>query len=84
MTPRELRKLGEEFVGEGYSIQKGTRHGELWLISADGKRMFRSPTPKSSPYARTGEQANFHQRNNVNQDWFDDGHVSNVHVHSQR
>ncbi len=82
LTPRELRKLGEEFVGDGHTIARG-RRGELWLISQDGKRMFRAPTPKSSPYARTGKQANFHQRNNVNQNWFDDGSVSNVHVHSK-
>jgi RHS repeat-associated protein len=82
LSPRELRRLGEEFVGEGYTVTRGARHGELWLISADGKRMFRSPTPKSSPYARTGKQANFHQRNNINQNWFDEGTVSNVHVHA--
>ena len=69
LSPRELRKIGEEFVGEGYKIAKG-RHGELWLISADGKRLFRTPTPKRSAWARTGKQANFHQRNNIRHDWF--------------
>lgn len=80
LTPRELRKVGEAFVGEGHTISRG-RRGEIWLISRDGKRMFRSPTPKSSEFARTGAQANFHQRSNVNQNWFDDNAVSNVHVH---
>lgn len=84
LTPRELRKLGEEFVGEGYTITRGSRHGELWLISKDQKRMFRAPTPKASDYARTGKQANFHQRTNTNQDWFKDkAAVSNVHVHAK-
>ena len=81
LSPRELRKIGEEFVGEGYKIAKG-RHGELWLISADGKRLFRTPTPKRSAWARTGKQANFHQRNNIRHDWFDEGAVANVHAHS--
>jgi RHS repeat-associated protein len=79
---RELAKLGKAFVGEGHTVARG-RHGEVWLISADGKRMFRSPTDKASTFARTGKQANFHQRNNVNSDWFDPGSTSNVHVHSQ-
>ena len=43
--------------------------------------MFRSPTPKSSDFARTGVQANFHQRPTANNDWFDAGSVSNVHLH---
>lgn len=82
LTPRQLRQLGEAFVGEGYTVARG-RNGELWLISQDGKRLFRSPTTKSSDFARTGKQANFHQRSNTNQNWFDEGSVSNVHVHSK-
>ena len=82
LDPRRLRRLGKEFVGEGHSVIRG-RSGEIWLVSANGKRMFRSPTPKSSSYARTGSQANFHQRSNTNQSWFDSQSASNVHVHSK-
>ena len=82
LTPRQLRQLGKDFVGEGHTVQRG-RQGELWLISADQKRMFRAPTDKASDFARTGKQANFHERANTNQNWFDDGAVSNVHVHAK-
>ncbi|EMM4085203.1 hypothetical protein WAC87_003135 [Shigella flexneri] len=64
----------------GYSVVRGKK-GELWYISADGKRIYRSPTPKSSDYAKTGKQANFHERGNVNDNWWDTQRVSNVHVH---
>ncbi|WP_137517993.1 RHS repeat-associated core domain-containing protein, partial [Escherichia coli] len=80
LSRREANRLGKEFVGEGYSVVRGKK-GELWYISADGKRMYRSPTPKSSDYAKTGKQANFHERRNVNDNWWDTQRVSNVHVH---
>lgn len=79
---RQMRQLGEAFVGPGHTKARG-KAGELWLISADEKRLFRSPTTKSSPFARTGRQANFHQRSNVRSDWFDANSTSNVHVHSK-
>jgi hypothetical protein len=82
LSRRELDKLGKAFVGEGYTLARGARKGEFWFISEDGTRMYRQPTPKSSDYAVTGKQANFHQRSNLNQNWFDEKHVSNVHVHS--
>lgn len=80
LSRREANHLGKEFVGEGYSVVRGKK-GELWYISANGKRMYRSPTPKSSDYAKTGKQANFHERKNVNDNWWDSQRVSNVHVH---
>lgn len=80
LSEREARRLGKEFVGEGYSTVRGKK-GELWHISADGKRMYRSPTPKTSDYAKTGRQANFHERRNINYNWWDAQRVSNVHVH---
>jgi hypothetical protein len=82
LTRREMNKLGKRFVGEGYKVRRG-RLGEIWLESKDGKRLYRETTPKSSDYARTGEQANFHERSNVNADWFDKNSVSNVHVHGK-
>jgi RHS repeat-associated protein len=81
VSRREMNQLGKAFVGPGHSIVRG-RKGELWYISQDGKRMYREPTAKRSPFARTGKQANFHQRRNTNSDWFDEQSTSNVHVHA--
>ena len=80
LTRREVNKIGKNFVGDGYSIKRG-RDGEIWFISKDKKRLYRSPRPKKSTYARTGVQANFHERKNINADWFEQKSVSNVHVH---
>jgi RHS repeat-associated protein len=80
MTPREVRKLADHYLGPGARVANRGRHGELWLESADGKRLVRMPTSKASEFARTGKQANFHQRPNVNADWFDSQSKSNVHV----
>lgn len=76
---RQVVKLGKSFVGDGYSVSRG-RNGELWFTSKDGLRMFRAPTEKASDFATTGKQANFHQRNSKNANWFDDNAGSNVHV----
>lgn len=80
VTRREADQIGKAFVGPGYSTTRG-RSGELWFISADGKRMYRSPTTKHSPWARTGKQANFHERSNTRSDWFDKQSSSDVHLH---
>jgi RHS repeat-associated protein len=79
-TRREADQLGRNFVGPNHTVQRG-RSGEVWLISEDGRRMYRSPTPKSSEFARTGTQANFHERANPRASWFDEGSSSNVHLH---
>jgi RHS repeat-associated protein len=79
---REMNKVGEAFVGEGFTVARG-RNGEKWLISADGKRLYREPTFKESPFARTGKQANFHERPNTRADWFDTQQTSNVHHHGK-
>lgn len=42
--------------------RKKTSDG-LGLISADGTRVYRPPTPKDSPFATTGVQANFETYN---------------------
>lgn len=78
---REARQLGEAFVGPGHTVERGEMHGEVWLVSADKKRLWRSPTPKDSDFARTGVQSNFHERSNTNSGWFDQQSTSNVHVH---
>ncbi|WP_394829152.1 DUF6531 domain-containing protein [Pendulispora albinea] len=79
---REVDKLARAFLGPGHSILERGKKGEFWLISADGKRLVRSTTEKrGSAFARTGKQANFHQRQTVRDGWFDKEKVSNVHVH---
>jgi len=78
---RQVRQLAEHFLGPGYRVSQRGRHGELWLESADGRRMVRMPTEKASTYARTGVQANFHQRPNTRTNFFDPQSASNVHVH---
>ncbi|MCY1399162.1 hypothetical protein D9M71_142120 [compost metagenome] len=54
-TAAEADQLGKVWVGDG---AKRTTDGMGW-ISADGLRVYRSPSAKSSPYATTGVQANF-------------------------
>ncbi|MCY1534798.1 hypothetical protein D9M68_701800 [compost metagenome] len=54
-TAAEADQLGKIWVGDG---AKKTADGTGW-ISADGTRVYRAPTVKSSPYATTGVQANF-------------------------
>jgi len=54
-TAAEADQLGKIWVGDG---AKKTADGTGW-ISADGARVYRTPTVKSSPYATTGVQANF-------------------------
>jgi hypothetical protein len=53
--------LGERFVGEGYSERAGPK-GERILISKDGLRQYRSPTPKRTTKSKTGTQVNFQSR----------------------
>ncbi|RAU44642.1 MULTISPECIES: filamentous hemagglutinin N-terminal domain-containing protein [unclassified Pseudomonas] len=54
-TSYEANQLGKIWVGDG-AIK--TSDG-LGLISADGTRVYRPPTPKNSSFATTGVQANF-------------------------
>ncbi|MBX8502717.1 DUF637 domain-containing protein, partial [Pseudomonas lijiangensis] len=54
-TSYEANELGKTWVGDG---AKKTSDG-LGLISADGTRVYRPPTPKDSSFATTGVQANF-------------------------
>lgn len=54
-TAAEADQLGKIWVGDG---AKKTADGTGW-ISADGTRVYRAPTVKSSQYATTGVQANF-------------------------
>ncbi|WP_085987315.1 hypothetical protein [Pseudomonas alabamensis] len=58
-TSFEANQLGKIWVGDG---AKKTSDG-LGLISADGTCVYRPPTPKDSPFATTGVQANFETYN---------------------
>lgn len=58
-TSFEANQLGKIWVGDG---AKKTSDG-LGLISADGTRVYKPPTPKDSPFATTGVQANFETYN---------------------
>ncbi|MFM0723152.1 hypothetical protein PQQ53_05595 [Paraburkholderia strydomiana] len=55
----EANALGQAWVGDG-----ATRTSDgSGLVSADGTRVYRFPTEKTSPYATTGAQANFETYN---------------------
>ncbi|MCF1489455.1 hemagglutinin repeat-containing protein, partial [Pseudomonas sp. AA27] len=58
-TSSEANQLGKTWVGDGATK---TSDG-LGLISADGTRVYRPPTPKDSSFATTGVQANFEMYN---------------------
>jgi RHS repeat-associated protein len=81
MDRRQIRILAESFLGPDFRITKRGKQGELWLESADELRMVRMPATKTNDYARTGVQANFHQRPNRRVRYFNKKAASNVHVH---
>jgi len=58
-TSSEANQWGKTWVGDGATK---TSDG-LGLISADGTRVYRPPTPKKSSFATTGVQANFETYN---------------------
>lgn len=58
-TRTEAELMGKAWVGEGYRVVNGSK-GKI-LVSKDGMRQFRYPTPKNSSYATTGTQANFEE-----------------------
>ncbi|EDT40971.1 hemagglutinin repeat-containing protein [Burkholderia ambifaria] len=70
-TYADAQRLGEIWVGDGARPMANVPGG---LVSADGTRTYRPPTPKdNSPFAITGVQANFQQ--------FENGQmVSNGHL----
>lgn len=68
VTSDEAFALGERFVGPGYRTTTGS-NGARILVSRDGVRVFRGPSPKrgvnpvdGQPWSRTGSQVNFEQR----------------------
>jgi hypothetical protein len=65
-TRAEAADLGEAWVGPGYRTASDGRT----LVSADGTRTFRPPTPKpNSPFSETGVQVNFETRELIDGRW---------------
>jgi hypothetical protein len=56
-TTSEAEALGQAWVGPNYRIASDGKT----LVSSDSLRTYRPPSPKDSPYATTGVQANFEQ-----------------------
>uniref|UniRef100_UPI001BFEBB74 hemagglutinin repeat-containing protein n=1 Tax=Janthinobacterium sp. JC611 TaxID=2816201 RepID=UPI001BFEBB74 len=54
-TAQEAMAMGEAWVGPGYRVASDGKT----LVSTDGLRTFRPPSPKNSSFATTGVQANF-------------------------
>lgn len=54
-TAQEAEAMGRAWVGPNYRVASDGKT----LVSADGLWTFRPPSPKNSPYATTGVQANF-------------------------
>ena len=66
--------LGQDWVGPGYRVSQ--TDGST-LISADGLRQYRPPSPKPhSSYAPTGVQANFQSRSVPSGAWQNNGHLN--------
>lgn len=84
MTRAEANRIGKEWVGDGHKRIIG-RNGNVILISADGRRRYRSADRNNpafdelgQPYSRTNVQANFETGRNLDRR---DGTVdANVHV----
>jgi len=73
-TRAEAVKLGEAWVGKGYKVASDGKT----LISADGLKQFRPPSPKASSFATTGTQANFEIRSEFGKAWSGNGHLNIV------
>lgn len=72
-TRAESERLGKAWIGDGY---KTASDGKT-LISSDGLRHYRPPSPKpNSPYATTGTQSNFEQRWIPEGRWQGNGHLN--------
>ena len=78
VTTDEAMQLGVEFVGPNYRVMSNGRG----IVSTDGMRQFRFPSPKrgidpmtGEPFSRTGVQVNFEQRATASGEW-----TSNVHL----
>ncbi|WEE80221.1 hypothetical protein LZ683_13130 [Comamonas testosteroni] len=76
----DARKLGEAFVGPDYKVVKG--YGSDLLISADGLRQYRGPSPKrgvnrmtGEPWSKTGTQVNFQNRKIPEGTWDNNVHL---------
>lgn len=73
-TRADAMRLGEAWVGKGYKVASDGKT----LLSADGLRQFRPPSPKASSFATTGTQANFEIRSELGKAWSGNGHLNIV------
>jgi len=72
-TAEDAQVLGEAWVGPG---ARETNDGS-GLVSADGLRVYRYPSPKpNSPYATTGIQANFESKMTPTGRPYSNGHLN--------
>lgn len=58
-TAAEADRLGKLWVGDGGKLVDNQKKCPGCWASADGSLIYRPPSPKKSPFATTGVQANF-------------------------
>ncbi|MGU8115044.1 VENN motif pre-toxin domain-containing protein, partial [Serratia marcescens] len=58
-TAAEADRLGKIWVGDGGKLVDNQKKCPGCWVSADGSLVYRPPSPKKSPFATTGVQANF-------------------------
>ncbi|MEQ1536349.1 MAG: DUF637 domain-containing protein [Burkholderiaceae bacterium] len=72
VTSAQAERIGQAWVGEGAKVASDGKT----MVSADGLRQYRPATPKDSPYATTGVQANLQSRNVASGGWQSNGHIN--------
>ena len=80
VSPKDAKALGEDFVGPNHKTAKG--YGSDLLISEDGLRQYRGPSPKrgvdrmsGEPWSKTGTQVNFQSRDIPEGVWGNNVHL---------
>ena len=72
VTATQAERIGRSWVGDGAKVASDGKT----MVSADGLRQYRPATPKDSPYATTGVQANLQSRNVASGGWQSNGHLN--------
>lgn len=72
-TKEQANEIGNAWVGKGAEIASDGKT----LVSKDGLRQYRPPSPKNSKHAKTGSQANFERRfqGQKSKKWQGNGHM---------